>query len=257
MSVQNPEESPPIDKNINPPSNEIKKEEENPSIKNEGTQNLEEPQIETQNQASTLQMATIYPQSEAIVLQSLFERGGEAVKPTKFSVEVIGIYSLPEFLLKLDTSGSCDTWEYQVKVSDAIVSKGKMNNRELTEEEKNAEENKKKGPPKIDKKNPDAVKEEEERLEKIRLEKEEIERKFYEDLHKLEPIYQFYKIKEMSNQAEWVSFSDEDKINTVELSGQSLLQMENCINETKNIIIEVNKVPPPDEDPKKRPKPKI
>ena len=32
--------------------------------------------------------------------------------------------------------------------------------------------------------------------------------------------------------------------------------MENSINGTKNIIIEVNKVPPPDEDPKKRPKPK-
>ena len=86
---------------------------------------------------------------------------------------------------------------------------------------------KRKGPPKIDKKNPDAVKEEEERLEKIRKEKEEYERKFYEELHKLEPMNQFYKIKEMSNQAEWVSFGEEDKINTVELSGEPLLQMEN------------------------------
>ena len=218
-------ENSPIEKNVEAPINKEEKEEEK---KEEEEKELEEEKNkETENQASTLQMGTIYPQSEAIVLQSLFERGGAAVKPTKFSVEVIGIYSLPEFFLKLDTSGACDSWEYQVKVSEATVGKGKMNPREPTEEEKNAEENKKKGPPKIDKKNPDAVKEEEERLEKIRKEKEEYERKFYEELHKLEPMNQFYKIKEMSNQTEWVSFGEEDKINTVELSGEPLLQMEN------------------------------
>ena len=245
-------QTPPVEKNIEPPVNG----EEIPQEQNQKEEIEQEQEEVKENQISTEQIDTIQPESEAIVLQSLFDRGGAAVKPTNFSVEVIGIYSLPEFLLKLDTSGACDAWEYQVKVSEATVSKGKMNPRELTDEEKNAEDNKKKGPPKIDKKNPDAVREEEERLAKIQQEKEEYEKKFYDELHKLDLMSQFYKIKEMSNQAEWVSFSDENKINTVELSGEPLLKMENSINGTKNIIIEVNKVPPPDEDPKKRPKPK-
>ena len=145
-------QTPPLEKNIEPPSNEVQKEGEIQEEQNE--EKDQDKNQETENQLSTNQIETIQPQSEAIVLQSLFDRGGAPVKPTNFSVEVIGIYSLPEFFLKLDTSGACDAWEYQVKVSEATVSKGKMNQRELTDEEKNAEDNKKKGPPKIDKKKP-------------------------------------------------------------------------------------------------------
>jgi len=55
--------------------------------------------------------------------------------------------------LKLEASGAVDAWDYQVSVSEAKCINGKFNQRELTEEEKFNLENKKKAPPKIDKKN--------------------------------------------------------------------------------------------------------
>ena len=209
-----------------------------------------------QGSASTLLQNTSYPKDHWVVLESILQRNGLAVKPTKFTLEVLGIYSIPEWWQKLEQSGAIDNWYYQVNVGEAKCINGKMNARELTEEEKNNLDNKKKPPPKIDKKNPEAVKTEEERLKAIQDEKDEIERKFYEELGKLEKINQFYKIKEMPTQAEWISFSDEDKKNTVTLKNESLIKMERCINEEHEIIIEVNKVPPPDDNEKKRPKPK-
>ena len=112
---------------------------------------------------STIQQSTAYPNSHWVILESMLERNGIATKPTTFSLEVLGIYSLPDFWIKLDQSGACDSWGYQVKISEAKCINGKLNVRELTEEEKNAAENKKKPPPKVDKKNHDAVKAEEER----------------------------------------------------------------------------------------------
>ena len=209
-----------------------------------------------QGSASTLLQNTSYPKDHWVVLESILQRNGIATKPTNFTLEVIGIYSIPEWWQKLEQSGSVDNWYYQVNVGEAKCINGKMNARELTEEEKNNAENKKKPPPKVDKKNPDAVKAEEERLKAIQDEKDLIEKKFYDELKKLEKINQFYKIKEMANQFEWISFSEEDKSNTVELKNESLVYMENCINENHEIIIEVNKVPPPDDNEKKRPKPK-
>ena len=209
-----------------------------------------------QGSASTLLQNTSYPKDHWVVLESILQRNGLAVKPTKFTLEVLGIYSIPEWWQKLEQSGAIDNWYYQVNVGEAKCINGKMNARELTEEEKNNLENKKKPPPKIDKKNPEAVKAEEERLKAIQDEKDEMERKFYEELGKLEKINQFYKIKEMPTQAEWISFSEEDKKNTVTLKNESLIKMERCINEEHEIIIEVNKVPPPDDNEKKRPKPK-
>ena len=209
-----------------------------------------------QGSASTLLQNTSYPKDHWVVLESILQRNGIAVKPTKFTLEVLGIYSIPEWWQKLEQSGAIDNWYYQVNVGEAKCINGKMNARELTEEEKNNLENKKKPPPKVDKKNPEAVKAEEERLKAIQDEKDEMERKFYEELGKLEKINQFYKIKEMPTQAEWISFSDEDKKNTVTLKNESLIHMERCINEEHEIIIEVNKIPPPDDNEKKRPKPK-
>lgn len=95
------------------------------------------------------------------------------------------------------------------------------------------------------------MKAEEERLQKIQEEKDLMEKKFYEELNKLEPLQQFYKIKEMPTQGEWISFGEEDKQNTVELKDDKLIDMEDAINDAHNIIIEVNKIPPADENEKK------
>ena len=209
-----------------------------------------------QGSASTLLQNTSYPKDHWVVLESMLQRNGIATKPTNFTLEVIGIYSIPEWWQKLEQSGAIDNWYYQVNVGEAKCINGKMNARELTEEEKNNLDNKKKPPPKVDKKNPDAVKAEEERLKAIQDEKDLMEKKFYDELKKMDKINQFYKIREMSNQAEWISFAEEDKSNTVELKNEALVYMENCINENHEIIIEVNKIPPPDDNEKKRPKPK-
>ena len=213
------------------------------------TQSKEEETINKSN-------STLYPREKFIFLQSILERGGLATKPTEFTLEVYGVYSLPDFLLKLDASGAVDAWPYQLKVGEAVVQGAKINPRELTEDEKKEQENKKKGPPKVDKKNPDAMKEEMERLEKERLEKEEQRQKILDELNALEPMERFYTIKEMTTNGEWISFNDESKTVTVPLSGEPLLQMEDAINESQNILIEFSKVPPPDENEKKRPKPK-
>ena len=209
-----------------------------------------------QGSTTTIPQNTAYPDAHWVVLESILQRNGLPIKPTNFTLEVIGIYSPPDFWNKLEQSGAVDAWYYQVNVGEAKCINGKMNARELTEEEKNAAENKKKPPPKVDKKNPEAVKAEEERLKKIQDEKDEKERQFYDELNKLDPLQRYYKIKEMPTQCEWISFADSDKSNTVELKDEKLIEMEDCINDEHKIIIEVNKVPPPDENEKKRPKPK-
>ena len=219
---------------------------------------VEEKEEEVLPEEKTLNVtqSTLYPRDKFVFLQSILERGGLATKPTDFTLELYGVYSLPDFLLKLDSSGAVDAWPYQVKVGEAIVSGAKINPRELTEDEKKELENKKKPPPKVNKKNPDVVREEQERLEKIKQEKEEKEQQFLDELNMLEPMERFYKVKEMSTTGEWISFNDESKVNTVQLSGEQLLYIENCINENQQILIEFSKVPPPDENEKKRPKPK-
>ena len=133
---------------------------------------------------STIPQSTAYPNSNWVILESILERNGLATKPTTFSLEVLGIYSLPDFWVKMDQSGAVDNWGYQVKIGEAKCVNGKYNMRELTEEEKYQAENKKKPPPKIDKKNPEAVKAEEERLKKIQDEKDLKEKEFYDELKK-------------------------------------------------------------------------
>ena len=229
---------------------------EKPSQNTEQQNNLINQLNPNQKSLSTIHQNTAYPNSHWVVLQSILERNGLATKPTNFSLEIIGIYSIPDFWIKLDQSGATDAWGYQVVVGEAKCFNGKLNARQLTEEEKNQIENKKKPPPKVDKKNLDAVKAEEDRLKKIQDEKDLMEKKFYDELNKLEPLQQFYKIKEMPTQADWISFSKTDKIATVELKDDKLIEMEDAINDEHRIIIEVNKIPPSDENEKKRPKPK-
>ncbi len=250
-SEQQQQENPPSPKKEeNPKENNNT----NPEIDNNIQDKSQQQEEEQQNDQPEIPSL---PREKWVVLESLFQRNGIANKPTNFSLEVYGIYSVPEWWKKLENSGAVDAWGYQVRVGEALTINGKYNERELTDEEKLQAENKKKGPPKIDKKNPDAVKAEEERLAKIEEEKKQLENDFYNELNKLEPIDRFYKIKEIHNQADWISFdTEENKKVTVELKEKSLLEMEDAITDKKNIIIEVNKVPPEDENEKKRPKPK-
>ena len=196
MSEQKEKENPQqVDKNINPSNNNINNQNasqtiqggssipteripENPEQQNNLKNQLNQsPNPNNMKSMSTLPQSTSYPNSNWVVLESILERNGLATKPTNFSLEVLGIYSLPDFWIKMDQSGAVDTWGYQVKISEAKCLNGKLNLRELTEEEKNQAENKKKPPPKVDKKNPEAVKAEEERLKKIQEEKDLMEKK--------------------------------------------------------------------------------
>ena len=69
-------------------------------------------------------------------LQKILDHGTQIPGETDFSFQVLGVYSPPEFLNRLHSSGSVDTWSYIVKLCGAELPGGKYNFRELTEEEK-------------------------------------------------------------------------------------------------------------------------
>ena len=100
---------------------------------------------------------------------------------------MMGVYSLPEFWGKLIESGGVNEWNFTVKLCGAILGEGKYNPRELTEEEKKNQKGK--PAPKINKKDPAAVKAEEDRIAADLKEKEEKEKEkaFQEELNKLSP----------------------------------------------------------------------
>ena len=77
-------------------------------------------------------------------LQKILDHGSPLVGETDFSFQVLGVYSPPEFLKLLHSSGSVDTWGYIVKLCGAELPGGKYNFRELTEEEKKELDTKKK-----------------------------------------------------------------------------------------------------------------
>lgn len=187
-------------------------------------------------------------------LASYFEREGQPLGEIELSLTSKGIYSLPEEWAKLESCGSCDTWQWQVRLSEATVSEGKYNFREITEEEKKEIENKKK-PKATNKKQEEPSKEEKEKLQKEQEEKEEREREerdYYESLSEKE---RFWYDKETHTKEAWINFPNKE-IGSVVKTGEKLLLLEEDINEHEGILLEVLKVPPPDEDPKKRPKPK-
>ena len=117
---------------------------EKPSQNTEQQNNLINQLNPNQKSMSTLNQNTAYPNSHWVVLESILERNGLATKPTNFTIEIIGIYSIPDLWIKLEQSGAVDSWGYQVIVGEAKCVNGKLNSRELTEEEKNQIENKKK-----------------------------------------------------------------------------------------------------------------
>ena len=85
-------------------------------------------------------------------LENILGRGGPPVGDTDFTLQVFGVYSLPELFTRLNQSGSVDAWSYIVKFYDIQLPSGKYNQREMTEEELKEQDNKKKPAPKINKK---------------------------------------------------------------------------------------------------------
>jgi hypothetical protein len=189
------------------------------------------------------------------LLASYFEREGAPVGEVEMTLTVNGLYSIPDEFMKLDASGAVDAWPWAVKFSDIILSDGKLNQRELTEEEKKEADNKKKKPEPTKKgKQEEQSKEELERIERERLEKEEKERRYQEDWNALDEKGRFYKKKETPTEEPWISFGKNSI--SITKSGEKLIDLEDEVNGINGCYIEFSKLPPPDEDPKKRPKPK-
>ena len=189
-------------------------------------------------------------------LQKILEHGSPLIGETDFSFQVLGVYSPPEFLNRLHSSGSVDSWSYIVKLCGAELPGGKYNFRELTEEEKKELDTKKKPPPKINKKDLAALKAEEERIAREQKEKEEKEKEFQAILDKMTPEEQFYYIKEMPTKEAWISWPEGQNITTIKKTGEKYVEFEEDVNVEEGTVLELQLIPPPDEDPKKRPKPK-
>ena len=189
-------------------------------------------------------------------LQNILDHGGPQTGETDFSFQIIGVYSPPEFFNRLQSSGSVDTWSYTVKLCGAELPGGKYNFRELTEEEKKELDTKKKPPPKINKKDLAALKAEEERIAREQKEKEEKEKEFQAILDKMSPEDQFYYVKELPTKDSWISWPEGQNITTIKKCGDKFIEFEEDINIEEGTILELQFIPPADEDPKKRPKPK-
>ena len=126
----------------------------------------------------------------------------------------------------------------------------------MTEEEKKELDTKKKPPPKINKKDIAALKAEEERIAREQKEKEEKEKEFQDILDKMTPEEQFYYIKEMPTKEAWISWPEGQNITTIKKQGEKYIEFEEDVNIEEGTILELQLIPPLDEDPKKRPKPK-
>jgi len=117
-------------------------------------------------------------------LSSYFNRDINPLKELELTVQIYGIYSLPEEYARINEA----TPDYltQVKVSELNFLEGKYNIKQLTEEELKKiedEKNKKKAPAKG--KVEESSAEEKERLEKEQRDKEEKQRIFMEGKYNL------------------------------------------------------------------------
>lgn len=192
------------------------------------------------------------------ILASYFEREGIPVGETEMTVHINGVYSLPEEWIRLDGCGAVDNWSWSTKISDILFTEGKINPRELTEDEKKEAESKNKKkvePPKKGKVDDNQLQQAElEKLEKERIEKEERDKKYQEEWNALDEKGRFYKKKETPTEESWLTYLK--FTNSIMKTGERLVDLEDEINGSKGTFIEFTKLPPPDEDPKKRPKPK-
>ena len=191
-----------------------------------------------------------------INLENILNRGGPQVGDTDFTLQIFGVYSLPELFSRLYQSGSVDAWSYLVKFYDIQLPAGKYNQREMSEEELKEQDNKKKPAPKINKKDLGALKAEEDRIASELKEKEEKEKAFNDFLNSMPEEERFYYLKEMPTKEPWLSWPEGKSIATIKKSGEKFVELEQDINNEKGAILELQFIPPPDEDPKKRPKPK-
>ena len=189
-------------------------------------------------------------------LENILLRCGPQVGDTDFTLQVFGVYSLPELFSRLYQSGSVDAWSYLVKFYDIQLPAGKYNQREISEEELKEQENKKKPAPKINKKDLGALKAEEDRIAAELKEKEEKEKAFNDFLNSMPEEERYYYLKEMPTKEPWLSWPEGKSIATIKKSGEKFVELEQDINNEKGAILELQFIPPPDEDPKKRPKPK-
>ena len=191
-----------------------------------------------------------------INLENILNRGGPQVGDTDFTLQIFGVYSLPELFSRLYQSGSVDAWSYLVKFYDIQLPAGKYNQREMSEEELKEQDNKKKPAPKINKKDLGALKAEEDRIASELKEKEEKEKAFNDFLNSMPEEERFYYLKEMPTKEPWLSWPEGKSIAIIKKSGEKFVELEQDINNEKGAILELQFIPPPDEDPKKRPKPK-
>jgi uncharacterized damage-inducible protein DinB len=116
------------------------------------------------------------------------------------------------------------------------------------------QDNKKKPAPKINKKDLAAVKAEEDRIATELKEKEEKEKAFQDFLSKMSEEEQFYYLKEMPTKEPWLSWPEGKSISTIKKAGEKFVELEEDINTEKGAILELQFIPPPDEDPKKKAK---
>ena len=197
-------------------------------------------------------------------LLSYFNRDTNPLKETEFTVQIYGIYSLPEEYARINDA----TPDYltQVKISELIFSDVKYNIRQPTEEELKKiedEKNKKKPPAKGKVEEPCA--EELKRIEKELQEKEEKQRVFMEGIlfvsklkiinliewNALSDKERFHRTKEDPTKEAWISYQSKNP-NSILKKDHSLIEFDEDVNTNKGFFLEFNKIPNPDEDPKKK-----
>jgi tetratricopeptide (TPR) repeat protein len=70
------------------------------------------------------------------------------------------------------------------------------------------------------------------------------------------PEEQFYYIKEIPTKDAWISWPEGQNITTIKKTGEKYVEFEEDVNVEEGTPLELQLIPPADEDPKKRPKPK-
>jgi len=115
-------------------------------------------------------------------IENYFKKEENIVGVTELTVQINGIYSLPEEYSRMNEA--TPDFISQLKISDITFPEAKYNIRQMTEEEKKAEEDKKekKDPEKKQGKVEEPTQEEKDRIEKERLDKEEKQKKIMDGM---------------------------------------------------------------------------
>ncbi len=203
------------------------------------------------------------------VLQSILEGSLSPLVATTVSLNVLGVYSLPEGWKAKVTSmatGQEDPNRYEAECFGVKVEGGKLIPRQLTEEEKKAveEAQSKKKPPKLDKKKQEEPSPEETaKLEAEKKAKEDLEAKRKAEWDALDSETQFYLTQEDPYKEPKMGFeAANDKgelvpnVKTVELKDMPLTQFVEYVNQDRGCWLYLDRLlPVEDEKDKKKPKP--